>query len=325
MPLSEQENQCIERACEFLSSAIGGRWKIESHLDELYVNEPTPEVKVTNGETTAAIEVKWMAGSLAQQAYRQSLLSNKRRLVPSCGGYYYLQPPIDLHPPINNALYRQVKRDVERVAPALHPEDEGVLHIPRSGYISLISERNPPWIHCLHAGGFSDLFRPILERLRGRFMLVDAGIQHSFFTDEGKEAFYSSIVSACERRLEGDSSTFSWNEEWQITRLEDNEEGEKGVWILASDEARSVQESIEENLKNLLDNALRKFVKRWAQIHILVLEENIKSHTPAIQQIVGNMDPTQLPNIDYVLLVINGRVIQCYPQLANLDTVNTSF
>ena len=318
MPLSEQENHCVECACEFLSSAIGGRWNVASYLDELNPTEPTPEVVVTNGKITAAIEVKRMAGDSAQQEYTQSLLSNEKYLVPSCGGYYLLEPPIDLHPPIDIALRRQVKKEIEHVAPTLKPEGKGVLSIPRSGHISLISERNPPWIHCSHGlGGYSDLFRPLLERLEGQFMLVDEGLQHSFFTDEGKEAFYNAIASACKRRLKGDSSTFSWNEEWQITRLKDSEEDEDdkdGVWILACTEARSVPESIEECLQNVLDNALRKFVKRWARLHILVMEESVNAHTQLISEIVAGLRPTQLPNIDYVLLVVNSKVIQCYPR-----------
>ena len=317
MTLSEQEIRCIKCACKFLSSALGGNWNIESYLDEVNATEPTPEVVVTNGTTTAAIEVKRMAGDSAQQKYRESLYSNERYLIPSCGGYYLLNPPIDLRLPVDNVLRRQVKKEIERVAPTLQPNDKGVLRIPRSGHISLISEHNPPAILCSHGlGSYSDLFRPLLDRLEGRFMLVDEGLQHSFFTDEGKEAFYDTIASACKRRLEGDSSTFFWNEEWQITRSKDSEEGEdnnNGVWILTSTGARSVPASIEENLQNVLHNALRKFVRRWAQLHILVLEENSDVYTQLIKETVAVFSPTELPNIDYVLLVTNGKVVQCYP------------
>jgi len=102
MPPSEQESRCIEHACEFLSLAIGGNWEVEGYLDDLNGSEPTPEVVVTNGTTTAAIEVKRMAGDSAQQAYRQSLFSNQRYLIPSCGGYYWLEPPVDLRLPMND-------------------------------------------------------------------------------------------------------------------------------------------------------------------------------------------------------------------------------
>lgn len=314
MPPSEQESRCIEHACDFLTSAIGGHWIVEHYLDDLNGVEPTPEVVVTNGTITAAIEVKRMVGDWEQQAYRQSLFSNERYLVPSCGGYYQLDPPIDLRLPMDDTLRKQVKREIERVAPTLQPNEKGVLRIPRSGHISLISERKPPIIFCSHSG-YNDLFRPLIERLEGQFMLVDEGLQHSFFTEEGKEAFYDTVASACRRRLTGDASTFSWNEEWQLARLEDDEENKDdkdGVWILACTDARSVTESIEEDLKHVLSKALPKFVRRWAQLHVLVLEENIDTHTDFIQGTVTGLGPTQLPNVDYVLLVANGIVILCY-------------
>ena len=286
MPPSEQERRCIEYACDFLSSAIGGHWKVECYLDDVNGVEPTPEVVVTNGTITAAIEVKRMTGDSVQQAYRRSLFSNERYLAPSCGGYYRLDPPIDLRLPMDNTLRKQVKREIDRVASTLQPGEKGGLRIPRSGHISLISERKPPVIFCSH-GGNNDLFRPLLDRLEGQFMLVDEGLQHSFFTAEGKEAFYDTVASACKRRLAGDASTFSWNE---------------------------VPESIEEDLKHVLGKALPKFVRRWAQLHVLVLEENIDTHTDFIKGKAAGLGPTQLPNVDYVLLVANGIAIPCYPR-----------
>ncbi|MHA2070024.1 MAG: hypothetical protein ACXABY_37135, partial [Candidatus Thorarchaeota archaeon] len=146
MPLSEQEKHCIEKTCEFLSTAMGGHWTIESYLDELYPEESTPEGIINNGMTTAAVEVKRMTGNAAQQAYRQSLPSNERYLAPSCGGYYWIAPPVDFRLPMSATLRKQVKKEIERVAPSLKPGDKGVLRIPRSGHISFISDRNPPVI-----------------------------------------------------------------------------------------------------------------------------------------------------------------------------------
>ncbi len=318
MPLSDQERGCIEHARGFLSTVIGGQWEIvDKDLTKLYPREPTPEVVVTNGKTTAAIEVKRMKGDSAQVSYRRNQFSNAATLTPSCKGCYLLEPPIDLGPSINSALHRQVEKEIERVAPKLKPDDKGVLRIPRSGLISLKSKGNPPLIHCSHGlGSNSDLFRPLLDRLKGKFMLVDEGPQHSFFTDDGKEAFYKAVVSACRRRLEGDSSIFSWDEEWQITRVKDDdvdEDEKSGVLIMTGIEDRGV-ESIEECLQNVLNNALRKFSRPWACLHILVLEENVGIHTHVIQKVVASLSPSDLPNIDYVLLVANGKIMQCYPR-----------
>ncbi len=62
MPLSDQETSCIEVASDHLSSILGGDWIAESYPDELYPNEPTPEVIVASGSFRAAIEVKHLTG-----------------------------------------------------------------------------------------------------------------------------------------------------------------------------------------------------------------------------------------------------------------------
>ena len=71
MPLSKQESHCIKLACEHLSSKFGGSWTVERLLDELYDEEPTPEVIVSNEKNTAAVEVKRLTGDSISQDYRR--------------------------------------------------------------------------------------------------------------------------------------------------------------------------------------------------------------------------------------------------------------
>ena len=68
MALSEQEARCVEFALNFLSEHYGGCWTIEQYLDDLHPSEPTPEVIVSNGEKTAAVEVKRLRGCLKSRA-----------------------------------------------------------------------------------------------------------------------------------------------------------------------------------------------------------------------------------------------------------------
>ena len=152
MPLSEQERRCVAFACRHLKDEYGGSWSIQQDLDDLYPSEPTPEVVVTNGEKSAAVEVKRLTGDSAYQEYVASLLSNERVLVPSCGGSYYLNPPVDFHLPMPTNLRRLVKREIDRVAPTLGLGEKGAIRIPREGNVSLISETGPPFISCLHGG-----------------------------------------------------------------------------------------------------------------------------------------------------------------------------
>ena len=58
MPLTEQEERCVNLACHYLSKHYGGNWSVQKNLDDLKFQEPTPEVIVGNGTKTAAVEVK---------------------------------------------------------------------------------------------------------------------------------------------------------------------------------------------------------------------------------------------------------------------------
>ena len=95
MPLDEQETRCVDLACHHLAEAQGGTWEISDDLDKQNPSEPSPEVRITNGTTTAAIEVKQIIGDEAYLTYRESLYSLVRHLTPSCGGNYILSPALD--------------------------------------------------------------------------------------------------------------------------------------------------------------------------------------------------------------------------------------
>ena len=234
MPLSEQEQRCVAFACSYLEEHYGGNWSIQQYLDDLNLSEPTPEVIVSNGEKTAAVEVKRLTGDSTYQEYVASLRSNEKFLVPSCGGSYYLNPAVDFRLPMPTDLRRLVKREIERVAPTLRPDQKGAIRIPRQGHVSLIAESVPSFISCLHGGPYSDLMSRLQEKVAGKFMLIDEGLEHSFVTKECEAAFEEAVVTACERRLEGKTGPFSWYEEWELARIdkEGGEDAQHGVWII---------------------------------------------------------------------------------------------
>ena len=316
MALSDQESRCVELTCVYLSSTFGGNWTVESYPDELYPNEPTPEVIVTNGNLTAAIEVKRLTGDSIYQLYKESLLSNEKYLVPSCGGYYTLSPPIDFRLPMDINTRRHVKREIERLAPTLQPGAAGAVRVPRWGHISLISESGPAYICCTHHAAFSEIMKPLLDRIAGKFMLIDEGLEHSFVTDEGRVAFFDAVVAACQRRLKGDASPFSWYEEWELKRIEGDgkeDDSKNGVWIIAATEARDMRESVAECIYYVLENAVEKFaVKRWAKLHLLVLEKSTFAHEQLVNEAVSNLQPDNLQNVDFILIIDDDKVVQCY-------------
>ena len=213
MPLSGQEQRCIAFACRFLEEHYGDSWSIQQYLDDLNPNEPTPEVIVSTGEQSAAVEVKRLIGDSTHQQYVASLMSNEKFLVPSCGGSYYVNPAVNFRLPMPNDLRQLVKREIERVAPNLQPDQKGAIRIPRQRYVSLISESEPSFVSCLHGGPYSDLMSRLMERVMGKFMLIDEGLEHTFVTQECETAFEEALVLACERRVKGMTNPFSWYEE----------------------------------------------------------------------------------------------------------------
>jgi hypothetical protein len=296
---------------------VGGSWTVKSYPDKVYPNEPTPEVITTNGNVTAAIEVKSLIGDPKHLAYDESLLSNEKFLIPSCGGYYVLYPPIDFRLPMDIKTRRHVKQEIERVAPTLQPGSSGAVRVPRQGHIALISESGPPYIYCLHHSASSEIMKPLFNRLSGQFMLVDEGLEHSFITDEGKAAFFDAVTTACQKRLEGDASAFIWHEEWRLEKTRGQgkkDDSMDGVWILACSGVFDVKETVTRCVEYVLENAMKKFaIKRWAELHLLVLEESALSNDQLVNEAISNLQRDDLQNVDFILAVHEDKVVQCYP------------
>ena len=304
-----------------LSSKYGGDWQIESLPDELYPNEPSPEVVATNGEISAGIEVKRLTGDAIHQAYEESLWSNQKFLTPSCGGYYSLNPPVDLRLPMELDLRRLIKREIERVAPTLEEGQSGVLRVPRHGLISVISKDGPPYVMCHHGGPHYDLLVPLGERIDGKLGIVDEGLEHSFFTEEGREQFYDSVKQAYERTLVGETGQCSWNEEWELFRTEDEEDEEDedekdGVRIICATEAFGVQESVLQTLSTVLDSGLKKFAtKRWANVHVLVFEASLIATASRVNELLSKLEASDMPDIELILIVEGDEIFQGFPEV----------
>lgn len=306
MPLSEQERRCVDFACRFLEERYEGIWSIQQYVDDLNSSEPTPEVIVSSSEKTAAVEVKRLTGDSTYQEYVASLLSNQKFLVPSCGGSYYLNPAVDFRLPMPADLRRVIKREIERVAPALGLGQKGVIRIPRQGHVSLISESGPSFISCLHEGPYSKLMSRLKEKVPGKFTLIDEGLEHCFVTQEGEAAFEEAVVTACKRCLEGETGPFSWYEEWELARInyEGDEHAQDGVWIIASTDARSMQESVEQCVHTVLGKAMQKFRKRrWADIQVIVLETSVLTPASLAAHAVETFEPDDKELVDHFLLV----------------------
>ena len=318
MPLTEQEERCVNLACYYLSEHYSGNWTIQENLDDLKLQEPTPEVIVGNGTKTAAVEVKRLI-DFPYRDYIAYLRSNEKHLKPSCGGSYYLCPALGFQLPMTADLQRLVKREIERVAPNLSPGERGAIRIPRQGHISLIAESDPPVIFCLHGGLLSEIMNRIRDKISGKFMLVDEGLEHSFITQECKEAFGEAVVVACKSCLEGKIGPFDWYEEWELTRI-DSEDGEDGVWIIASTGAHSMQVSVEQCVHYSIESAIRKFRRtpRWADLHVVVLEASLGSPASLAAGAVETFQPQDRGLINHFLIVEGENVNEASTIVASL-------
>ena len=286
-----------------------------SYPDEEHDNLATPEVVVSNGQTTAAIEVKRLSDPVFQE-YVESMFSLERYLVPSCGGYYTLAPPSDFKLPMDRKLRRYVKHEIERVAPTLVPDVPGVILMPRQGLIALTSSAGPGYVHCLHGGPLSSLMNPLLDRVSGTFMLSDQGLNHSFFTQRGIDDFHQAVVDAWQRRVAGETAPFKWNEEWQLTRLAPEEDDEDGVYVVAVSEVRGMAESAADVVDAVLENVQRKFsARRWADLHVLVMEGSAGTREKLVQQVIDDLEPEDFEGIDEILLVNGKDVRLCYSSI----------
>jgi hypothetical protein len=311
MALSDQEARCVELACAQLQKQFGGHWKVRNLLDEQYASEPSPEAIVSNGKQTAAIEVKRLTGDSLQQAHKESILSLERSLVPPCGGYFILFPPSGFQLPMGSNLMRYIKKEIGRVAPTLGDRQLGAIKIPRHGHVALAREQGPFFINCRHDGPYSELWQSLKSQIQGSFLLVDEGIEHSFITDSGREAFHAAVINACARRLTGITGTFEWLEEWRLEKVDGDEDG---VYVMSVSAARYVSESVRECVETIVEKGLAKFLRRrWADTHMLVLEVSTYAPLQFVQGSMTNIDPTKLLAVDQVLLVDDGQVTQIYP------------
>jgi hypothetical protein len=316
MPLTPQERHCIALALPLLGQLYGGSWWIPDGptLDELHESQASPECLVTNGSTSAAIEVKRLTGDSVLQAYREALLSLRRSLIPSCGGYYALNPAIDFRLPIDGWLRRLLKREIERVAPTLAPGGPtGAVLIPRRAHVAMARENGPGYLSCCH-NSTGRLVTEASPLITGTFLLADQEmLEHSFVTDAGVAAFHAALADACRRCVQTGSGDVEWLEEWELWRFkdfpDDDPRDRDGVDLICVTEARSVDASVAEALDLMLEKALKKFERTWAERHVIVFDKATGlCNAERVRQALSWVTPDEVANVDLILLTDNDEV-----------------
>ena len=311
MPLRSQERHCIDLALGPLGHLYGGTWRVTDGptLDDLHKSQASPECLVTNGLINAAVEVKTLSGDDVERAYKEALKSLPRALDPGCDGFYVLGPAIAFRVPVDQPLLRHLRKEVRRVAQKLARGETGGVRLPRKAWVALDWAHGPGRVHCCH--NYSEhLFEGVGSRITGSFMLVDQHLpDHNFVTAEALAGFHAELVAACYRRTHDGSNHFEWYEEIPLLRCDEEGDDERGLDVLAVTEARHVGAAVAEALDYLLEKALKKFKRRWAERHVIVFDKATGScNAERVRQALSWYTPDELSDVDLILLTDNGNV-----------------
>ena len=91
-------------------------------------------------------------------------------------------------------------------------------------------------------------------------------------------------------------------------------EDEDDVWRIAATDARDLSESTAECLYGVLEPALAKFAtRRWAPLHVAVLERRTLIGEGVVAELVRSPGPDGLPEVELVLHVNGDAIVRCYP------------
>lgn len=335
MALTPQERRCVELACRWLEQNKGSQWRIAlgPSLDELHPNEPSPEVLVTDGTRTAAIEVKRLTGDGEFDAYIEATLSLRRSLAPSCGGHYFLNPPSDFRIPMDKTLLKRLRKEIERVAPTLALGQSGAIMLRRRGRLVLSSPKGRGQVICAH--GSLVVFDGEVE---GVFFLNDEDEHdHSFVTDDVRRAFRETLAAACRRCLTDGSSDVEWTEEWELARADepasDGEEpdeegrpsaaGRGSVEVVVGTASRDMFDANEEAVQRMVAQAREKFRHRsgrWADLHVAVLDsKGLMLRPRIIAAVLDSMSLAELEPLDLVLLKHHRSLARVWPSASSGD------
>ncbi len=74
-----------------------------------------------------------------------------------------------------------------------------------------------------------------------------------------------------------------------------------------------MMESVAECDYAVIANALRKLVKRWADLHVLTLEKSTYAPEQFVTESIVSLEPDELKDVDLILFIDDGKVVQCYP------------
>lgn len=276
MPPSEQEWRCVEAVCRYLRETSGDTWRIADWLDDRHVDEPSPDVLLTDGTRTLAVEVKQLTDGEAFDGYDRAQQSLYERLAPNATGVYTLIPPPLVTLPLSPTLVSQMKTRIATAAIRLQVGGSAKVSVPREATLRFVSQSDVGVVLCQHPQ--SDEVRAVSPEVAGVYFLEDDGPPHQFLSDESRLSFCRAVMRASTESMRAGRATVSWFEEWDLLRHEDAVEGEGGV-IVTAVVTDFLESAAMESVATAISAAKKKFkAKQWAARSAVALHAGEQQH-----------------------------------------------
>jgi len=287
-------------------------WRVEDWLDEGHPNEPSPDVILTDGCESVAVEIKQLTDGDTFRPHRNSLRSLDNQLaLDSPHNYVVIQQPFLVLP----RDYQWIKKSKLRSAAAaleLRVGESAIVPVRRRATVRFLDGFDRGLVVCQHQR--SDEVIALSGEVDGCYLLQDAGEpEHQFLTEETHSAFKQRLRKACEASRRNGEATIEWSEEWELQRVSDSSEGVGRVSVIVPvadfEEAAAI-----ESVKKEINSARRKFEsKDWAKRNAVALHAGQQQSVIApslFESAIERMDAVEVKPLDSVFLVAGTRVRQ---------------
>ena len=307
MPPSEQEQRCAELVCEHLGQTLDGQWEPSKWLDDESPSMRSPDVLLSDGTSTMALEIKQLTDGEEFQSYSDAHRSLSGSLTPPTGGRFYLIPPLGTHLPLDRELAQRLRPRVAAAAEELVIGGSAPIPVERKAELRHVGEGDG-FITCEHLG---TEVRSLSAVVPGNFYLVDGGgPSHKFVTEGRRRAFRRAIHRACEASMRDGTAELEWCEEWELRRVEDSSDGRSGVSVIAVASDDPLAAAVEA-VSKAVDATKPKFKQQWAERAALALHAGQIGGFLTMddfENALGALDAAAVRPIDVIFLVGDGDI-----------------
>ena len=315
MPNRAQEQRCIDLLLPRLGELLGGIWVVtEDSLDERW-QVKSPECIASNGQVTAAIEVKRVTGGPSWQRHSEIVGSLHKWLLPPGGGNFLVVPCLGFQLDLTMRWRRYLRSELARASQDLPVAGTSVLKIPRSGRLKSLGRASDGQGHVIPNSPDADgVVRSLSNRVSQIYMLYDdaperRGWNHHFATEEGRRAFENLAIRTCDDLPSGVAANLSWLEEWELIRYDDRPDG---VWFSVGHVWDGNETGRAELQKALSDGGAKFTTSRWADQNVIVIERTGVSFCDAKEASRLMPEMTVDSSVDLVFLVDEDEVTELW-------------